>query len=194
MKKSAAEREWLFYQRLARRAENGYKVPQEFIDCAASFGQFIVTGDKSMKDAETLAKMRRSAEYGGSDITDYLNKNPIGTGLVQAIHNHTEGNYKQSDRAKKERHKKELRTLTMKSMSKWRFGEHKLAEFIESAANDSIDGLKLEITTGSIENLVRAKMAKFNQYTLIITHKEVEYIEEDIKHGTLTDWWTDCNK
>ncbi len=103
MKKSASEREWLIYQRLARRAKNGYKVPEGFLDCAASFGQFFVTGDKAMKDAETLAKMSRSDEYGGSDITKYLKENPISTSFARAIHNYVENNHKQSDRGKKDR-------------------------------------------------------------------------------------------
>jgi len=145
MKKLAAEREWFFYKRLARRAENGYKVPQEFIDCAASFGQFIVTGDKAMKDAETLAKMSRSDEYGGSDITKYLKENPISTGFARAIHKHIEGKYTQSDTAKYPRPKKKptKRILTIEAMRKSRANEHTLKEFIETAANESVGGLEL---------------------------------------------------
>ena len=103
MKKSASEREWLIIQLLARRAKNGYKVPEGFLDCAASIGHVFVTGDKAMKDAEKLAKMYRSDEYGVSYIVEYKKINPISTPFAEAIHKYVENNHKQSDRGKKDR-------------------------------------------------------------------------------------------
>ncbi len=82
----------------------------------------------------------------------------------------------------------------MKLMRKCRIDDHTLVEFIQSAVNRSNNDLVLEITTGSIENLALVKTAKSNQYTLTMNDGEAEYIEEDIKHATLMDWWTDCNK
>jgi hypothetical protein len=97
-------------------------------------------------------------------------------------------------KARLPRSKKPLKTLTMKLMRKCRIDDHTLVEFIQSAVNRSNNDLVLEITTGSIENLALVKTAKSNQYTLTMNDGEAEYIEEDIKHATLVDWWTDCNK
>jgi len=183
MKKSVAERELLIIQRLARRAINGYKVPQEFIDFAASFGQFIVTGNKTMKDAETLAKMRRSDEYGGSDITQYLKEKPINTGFAMAIHRHIEGKYKQSDTAKHPRPKKNptIRKLTIESMRSCRADYHTLNDFIESAKNDSVKGLELEETEKDNKRVFELKWES-------LPEKE----DKDVKltsYSTLEKWW-----
>ena len=143
--KTASEKEWLIYQRLARRAKNGYKVPEGFLDCAASFGQFFVTVDKAMKGAEKLAQMRRSDEYGCSDLAKIRKEYPMNTIFEEAIYAHIEGKYKQSDKAKHDRPKKKptKRILTIEAMRKSRANEHTLKEFIETAANGSVDGLEL---------------------------------------------------
>ena len=52
--KTASEKEWLIYQRLARRAKNGYKVPEGFLDCAASFGQFFVKDPERVSNEYNL--------------------------------------------------------------------------------------------------------------------------------------------
>lgn len=77
MKKSAEERMWLYYQRLARRAKKGLKVPQEFLDCAARLGLLAVKGMKSTSKASQLSEMIHSHENGLSSIQEYLNEHPI---------------------------------------------------------------------------------------------------------------------
>ena len=177
--KTASEKEWLIIQRLARRAKNGYKVPEGFLDYAASFGQVIVTSDKTMKDAETLAKMSRSDEYGVSDITKYMKENPISTSFARAIHKHIEGKYTQSDIAKLLRPKKEptIRALTIEAMRAYRVNYHTLNDFIESAKNESIDGLELKETE------------KDNKRVFELVWDSLKEKAKLTAYSTLENWW-----
>ena len=183
MKKLAAEREWLIYQRLARRAKNGYKVPEGFLDCAASFGQFFVTVDKAMKGAEKLAQMRRSDEYGCSDLAKIRKEYPMNTIFEEAIYAHIEGKYKQSDKAKHDRPKKEPtnRILTIEAMRAYRAGYHTLNAFIESAKNESVIGLKL----------IETEKGNKRVFELVWDSLPLDEKEEAklTAYSTLENWW-----
>ena len=77
MKKSVEERAFLLQQRLARRAEKGLKVPQEFLDCASSMGSLFVKTMQSFNQARALSEMIHSNEHGLSSIQEQLTEHPI---------------------------------------------------------------------------------------------------------------------
>ena len=71
--KTIEEREWALIQRLARKAEKGLKVPQEFLDFASIF----ITAQSGFKQAIQLSDMLHSDQHGLSSIQEFLNENPL---------------------------------------------------------------------------------------------------------------------
>ena len=184
MRKSLEEREWLYYQRLARRAKKGLKVPQEFLDCADSLGLLVVKTDKANKDAALLTKMRRSDEHGLSSIQEYLNEHPVDALTFMRLLTVEKAN-QQSDAGRKPRPKTKptIRTLTIESMHKWRTDSHTLDEFIESAKTRSIDDLSLEESEKDNKRIFKLTWDSLIQ-------KEKSDKKPVVAYSTLGKWWT----
>ena len=150
MKLSIKEREWRLIQRLARRAEKGLKVPDEFMEFAAGLGLFIVEMDNANKEAIKITTMSHSEEYGIADIQAYLISHPPNV-FAHILSRDLERRYQQREVAKNPRTKKATtnKSITTVEMRKWRENGYTFDEFLAAALIGSIIGMDLEAIPGS---------------------------------------------